>query len=422
MNLLKDTSISRKLKLVIMMTTSVTLLLACAAFVAYDLISVRRSMASDLSTLAKVIGANSTAALAFSDSDSAKDLLSGFTAKKNIASARLSLISGEVLAEYIRDSGYSPPTPTDRIQGTRFYQSYLVAAEPIILDGEVIGEICLISDLLDLRERIVQYVGVVASVLFASLLVAFVISSRLQRMISGPISHLARTAGAVSVGRDYTIRATRHGSDELGTLIDGFNEMLGQIQERDAKLQRARDELEQRVEERTKALQEEIAERSRIEDALRHSEEHFRSLIENGSDMISVVDLDGTIRYASPSVERVLGYKPDEMIGRILSEFTHPDDVSAASSLRARINEPGTMESRELRIRHKSGDWRTSSVRTTCAGAIRPRPDNNQLTRHHGAQKRGTGIKDIGRLSRDCLGGLPQSHAPYGRGGQRCLS
>ena len=221
--------------------------------------------------------------------------------------------------------------PTDRIQGTRFYQSYLVAAEPIILDGEVIGEICLISDLLDPRERIVQYVGVVASGLFASLLVAFVISSRLQRMISGPISHLARNAGAVSVGRDYTIRATRHGSDELGTLIDGFNEMLGQIQERDAKLQRARDELEARVE-GTKALQEEIAERSRIEDALRHSEEHFRSLIENGSDMISVVDLDGTIRYASPSVERVLGYKPDEMIGRILSEFTHPDDVSAASS------------------------------------------------------------------------------------------
>ena len=81
MNLLKDTSISRKLKLVIMMTTSVTLLLACAAFVAYDLISVRRSMASDLSTLAKVIGATHRCA-SFSDSDSAKDLLSGFTAKK----------------------------------------------------------------------------------------------------------------------------------------------------------------------------------------------------------------------------------------------------------------------------------------------------------------------------------------------------
>src|ERR1700682_1864982 len=103
MHLLREMSISRKLKLVIMMTSSVALLLACAASVAYDLISERRSMASDLSTLAKVIGTKSTAALAFSDSDSATELLTGLSAKQNIAAARLSLESGEVFAEYLRD-------------------------------------------------------------------------------------------------------------------------------------------------------------------------------------------------------------------------------------------------------------------------------------------------------------------------------
>ena len=248
MHPLREMSISLKLKLVIMVTTGVALLLACAAFVAYDLISVRRSMASDLSTLAKVIGTNSTAALAFGDSDHARDLLSGLIAKQNIAAARFSSDNGEVFAEYVRDRGFVAPVVDQTFNGSRFYSGYLVACEPIVLDGEVIGRVCLVSDLNAMRDRIAQYIGVVALVLFASLLIAFLISSRLQRMISEPISGLARTARAVSVEKDYTIRATKQGRDEIGTLIDGFNEMLGQIEERDARLQTARDELERRVE------------------------------------------------------------------------------------------------------------------------------------------------------------------------------
>jgi len=356
-------SISRKLKLVIMVTTSVALLLACAAFVAYDLISARRSMASDLSTLAKVIGTNSTAALAFSDSESAKDLLSGLSPKQNIAAARLSLDSGEVFAEYVRDRGFVPPVPDQNAYGSQFYRGYLVACEPVVLDSEVIGRVCLVSDLNALRDRIVQYFGVVALVLSASLLVAFLISSRLQRMISGPISHLARTARAVSVEKDYTIRATKHGRGELGTLIDGFNEMLGQIQERDASLQAARDELERRVEERTKELQNEIAERERIEQVLRRSEEHFRSLIENASDVISIIDSKGTILYESPSVERVLGLKPQALMGANALDLTHPDDRKATVALLTAASlEGGPAGPFEVRFKHADGSWRTLEV------------------------------------------------------------
>ncbi len=115
--------------------------------------------------------------------------------------------------------------------------------------------------------------------------------------------------------------------------------------------------------ERTRELQDEVAERERIERVLRRSEEHFRSLIENASDIITVVDLDGTIRYESPSVERVLGYKPEDLVGRSVNEFTHPDDITATSLLRERTGELGVrVESLELRFKHRSGEWRTLEV------------------------------------------------------------
>lgn len=128
-------------------------------------------------------------------------------------------------------------------------------------------------------------------------------------------------------------------------------------------LRAARDELEVRVLRRTAALENEIAERKLAVELLRRSEEHFRSLIENASDIITVVDLDGTIRYESPAVERVLGYKPEELVGRNVNEFTHPDDVTATSLLQARASEPNNGPiSLELRFKHRDGDWRILGV------------------------------------------------------------
>lgn len=364
MPFLRDTSISRKFKVVILMITSVALLIASAAFVAYDLIVFRQSMASDLSTLAKVIGTNSTAALAFNDHDSAKDVLSALAAKPNIVRARIYASASELFAEYVRDgeSGVLALTVQQQSQ-VAFTSGYLVASETIDLDGETIGAVYLISNLDAFRSRLNRYSGVVAAVLFGSLLVAFLLSSKLQGLISDPISHLAKTARAVAGDKDYTIRAVKHGNDEMGELIDVFNEMLGQIQERDARLQNARDELERRVEERTKELQDQIAQRERIEQVLRRSEEYFRSLIENATDVITVLDIDGTIRYVSPAVERVMGYNPEELIGRNANEFSHPDDDSATSVLMAEVGRQGDEPvSLEVRFKHRSGEWRTIEV------------------------------------------------------------
>src|SRR5207247_10459002 len=110
--------------------------------------------------------------------------------------------------------------------------------------------------------------GIVGLVILAASLGAFLLSSLLRRVISEPILHLAQTAQVVSAENNYSIRATKRGEDELGFLIDGFNEMLKRIQERDTALQKAHDELEKRVFERTRELQQEIGERKLTEEAL----------------------------------------------------------------------------------------------------------------------------------------------------------
>ncbi len=132
-------------------------------------------------------------------------------------------------------------------------------------------------------------------------------------------------------------------------------------------LRRANNELDLRVQHRTAALAKsveslgaEISARRRAEEALQHSEEHFRSLIENASDIITIMNVDGTICYKSPSVERLLGYKPEELVGQIAFDFVHPDDRARVLSI---FNEalltPGEMHSAEYRFRHKAGAWHT---------------------------------------------------------------
>ena len=123
-------------------------------------------------------------------------------------------------------------------------------------------------------------------VLLASLLIAYALSSRLHRLVSDPILHLARVARAVAQEKNYALRATKQSNDELGQLVDGFNEMLAQIQDRDAALQTARDSLERRVQERTaelatanQSLLGEIGERKRAEEALRASQQILEGIL-----------------------------------------------------------------------------------------------------------------------------------------------
>ncbi len=102
-----------------------------------------------------------------------------------------------------------------------------------------------------------------------------------------------------------------------------------------------------------------ITERKWVEKRLRRSERHFRSLIENALDVITVLNADGTIRYESPSAETVLGYKPGEVIGKEIFEFIHPDDAgSFRNAILYPFRDHGHTSSVEFRLRHQNGEWR----------------------------------------------------------------
>ena len=131
-------------------------------------------------------------------------------------------------------------------------------------------------------------------------------------------------------------------------------------------LQRAHEELEDRVHERTAELAllngdllTQVSERQQAEEAARRSESKFRTLLENAQDLISIFSPEGILLYASPSLQHILGYRPDELIGTNLFDgHLHPDDRPLALQRLARSADDGSYLRSEVRVRHRDGGWR----------------------------------------------------------------
>jgi len=110
---------------------------------------------------------------------------------------------------------------------------------------------------------------------------------------------------------------------------------------------------------RTVCVIEDITERQQAEDKLQRRERHFRSLIENSSDVFMVVKPDGTLDYINPSYERAMGYGTQERVGGSMFENIHPDDITDVARVWERLlGEPGSSSVMQIRARHKDGSWR----------------------------------------------------------------
>jgi len=269
MRLLRHVSIRRKLMVIILITSTLAMLLASGAFVGYEVLRFREGMVRDLTIKADIVGSQSTAALKFNDEAAAAEILNKLVGEKHIAAACIYTRPGKILATYQRPdlrTGFVPPE--HRHEQHVFGANHLEVFRQIAWKNQAVGTLYLKSDLLELTARLQQYVKIVFVVLLVSFGVTWLVSSRLQQIVSQPILDLARTTRAVSRQQDYSLRARKDGNDELGDLIEGFNEMLAEIQRRDAELEQARKGLEQRVQERTKDLQQEIAERKQAEEKL----------------------------------------------------------------------------------------------------------------------------------------------------------
>jgi signal transduction histidine kinase/DNA-binding response OmpR family regulator len=252
-------SISKKLTWINMLVSGSALLLACAAFFAYDLYTFRVGIVHNLSTEAQIIGSNTVSALVFNDPRAAETTLSALKASPHIVYAAIYTLDGQPFAGYWRDENGKPfplpNIPAGQTQIHWFGGGQIALVGSIVFQGKPTGFVYIQSDLRAINDRLKSYALIAATVLLISLVVALLISRMSQRVISDPVVQLAQTVRVVSQEKNYSIRAAATAShDEVSTLIEAFNEMLSQIQQRDVALEQARDELEQRVHERTAQL------------------------------------------------------------------------------------------------------------------------------------------------------------------------
>jgi signal transduction histidine kinase/DNA-binding response OmpR family regulator len=256
---LRGNSIAKRLTRMNILVSGAGLLISCAAFVTYDLVNFREMMVHNLSIQAQIAGSNSVSALLFDDPETAESTLSALKAAPNIVSAGIYTPEGRPFAMY-RRNGSGPslaltPIPSGQIEAHWFKDGQLLVVRKIVFREKPAGIVFICSDLQEMSHRLKRYAGIAAMVLFTSLIAALLVARVFQRAVAQPIVHLADLAGIVSRDKDYSVRATSTGNgDEPDILIRAFNEMLGQIQEREGALQEVHRELEQRVQARTAQL------------------------------------------------------------------------------------------------------------------------------------------------------------------------
>jgi signal transduction histidine kinase len=241
----RDLSIRSKLTALGVLTSATALVLACAAFVTYDVVTFREASVRKLSRQAEMVGFNSAAAIIFRDPEAAEKTLEAFRAEPQIVAAGIYGLDGTLFAGYAR-SAAEKSAPFEKLAprpeyGARFSGEHLSLLQPIVFDGDTIGSVALQCEMQEVRERATRYAGIALVVLVVSFGVAILISSWPRRIISTPILELVDVARVVSEKKDYSVRAVRRGRDELGLLVDTFNEMLSQIEKRSLDLQEARD-------------------------------------------------------------------------------------------------------------------------------------------------------------------------------------
>jgi signal transduction histidine kinase/ActR/RegA family two-component response regulator len=255
MKLRRPLSLQAKLVSVVLLTTLVALVVALGAMIAYDLRAYHQAWANDMSTQAELIGQTTATALTFDDANVAASNLALLRTRPQVRAAAVYDRQGKLFASYSADSGPASypagPEPDD----VRVQHRELVVFRRVVERGTTLGTVYLRADY-ELYDHVATYVGIALAVLLVAMGVAWVLSMRLQRLVTAPILAIGTIAREVVQQRDYSRRAVKMSEDEVGTLVESFNDMMAEIERRTRDSEAALREVAREVNDRRSAQQE----------------------------------------------------------------------------------------------------------------------------------------------------------------------
>jgi signal transduction histidine kinase/CheY-like chemotaxis protein len=247
-----DLPIERKLRVVITVPAMAAFAIAIIMHVATNLLHVRADIQQRAAAIARAAGVSTIEALSRNDVAGAMSALGVLRDEPMVDVAEVFLPNGQIIATYDRAAAgvrlKSSGTPL------LVHRNQFQITAPATREGAVLGSVHILIPLVALYPDWRAFALISVAAIAAAVLISYWLAARLQKQISAPIVNLAQTMQRVSAEQDYSLRVERNSEDEIGSLIDGFNKMLGQIRHRDARLEKYREFLEQQVADRTENL------------------------------------------------------------------------------------------------------------------------------------------------------------------------
>jgi len=265
--------LKNKLVLLSAVSGAMALLMASTGFVWHDLRALKTAQIEELRAHAEILALTSAESIATQRSVDEDALAAILRPHGTIASAVLFDDQGRSIADYPHHYDRTLSLPDAHFSHRYTRVGELELFQPIYLNGREVGVVYLKANMREFDEQVRSHAILILTVTLCSLAVALIFGSMVQSLISRPILQLADAARTITTSDDYTVRVSTDSQDELGVLFGSFNQMVEKIQTSQAELKQARDQLEDRVELRTRELQDEIQRREQIQQELVRAKE-----------------------------------------------------------------------------------------------------------------------------------------------------
>jgi two-component system, sensor histidine kinase len=274
LKLFKDTTINQKVMRIVLLTCGIALFMSGIAIITNEVINAQKGMKQELHAIADILGQNTASAVMFNDKKAASQVLSGLIYKENILSAYIINVDNTVFTRYLasnikperlkleRGGQVYPPQHVRKTlldiknEDNKFFDldGDIDVITDIVFDKQVVGKILIQADQLSIVSKIGGFSSVIGIIMVCTLFLAYFLSKKLQHVVTRPILSLSQQMKVISEQKNYNVRATKENNDEIGNLIDGFNNMLAEIQLRDERLSKQQEHLEEKVALRTAEL------------------------------------------------------------------------------------------------------------------------------------------------------------------------